>query len=298
MNDGRHASISKLPSELLRRLTPKRRELVRPIFDRPRDYVLLSIRKLAATLDADAMAILRTIRSMGFDGYGEFRLYLHELALVQATQLDPMQPRPVGGKRLVAQLRDTLARDASHLSALRQGLDAGRLEHVARRLYSARRIVLLGGDLASVLVTFLQYNLAVIDLPSVACTRPGEVVHGVRGVQKADVVIAITFRRGLRQTVEGLRQAHERGAYCVAVTDTHLSPLARFAQECFVTPVESAVYGVSYVAPMAFLNMLLVACAGTRKARTTHLLKAAAAEQRTGFRWYEQDLSGPGTSKQ
>ena len=133
MNDGRHASLSKLPSELLRRLTPKRRELVRPIFDRPLDYVLLSIRKLAATLDADAMAILRTIRSMGFDGYGEFRLYLHELALVQATQLDPMQPRPVGGKRLVAQLRDTLARDASHLSALRQGPSIGRVSLLVRK---------------------------------------------------------------------------------------------------------------------------------------------------------------------
>jgi hypothetical protein len=37
---------------------------------------------------------------------------------------------------------------------------------------------------------------------------------------------------------------------------------------------------------MALLNMLLVGCAATRKARTIQLLKAADAEQRTGFRWY------------
>lgn len=71
--------------------------------------------------------------------------------------------------------------------------------------------MLLGGDLASVLVNFLQYNLAVIDLPAFACTRPGEVVHAVRGLQRSDLVIAITFRRGLRQTVEGFRQARQRG---------------------------------------------------------------------------------------
>jgi len=53
-----------------------------------------------------------------------------------------------------------------------------------------------------------------------------------------------------------------------------------------VTPVQSTLYGVSYVAPMAFLNMVLLACAASRKARTIRLLKAADAEQRTGFRWY------------
>lgn len=131
-----------------------------------------------------------------------------------------------------------------------------------------------------------ENNLAVIDLPAAAGTRPGEVVHAVRGLQKGDLVLAITFRRGLRQTVEGVREARTRGAYCVGVTDTHLSRLARFAHEYFVTPVESTLYGVSYVAPMAWMNTLLVACAATRQARTTRLLKAADAEQRTGFRWY------------
>lgn len=286
MNDGRRASISKLPSELIRGLSPRRRELIRPVLDHPRDYVLLSIRKLGQAVGADAMAVLRAIRSMGFDGYGEFRGYLHELALVEATQLDTMQAGLTRDSDVSANLRESLSRDSSNLAALRHTLDFGRIEKVAARLYEARRIVLVGGDLAAVLVNFLQYNLAVIDLPAFACTRPGEVVHAVRGLQKSDLVIAITFRRGLRQTVEGLRQARARGAYCVGVTDTHLSPLARFAQEYFVTPVESTLYGVSYVAPMALLNMLLVACAATRKARTIRLLKAADAEQHTGFRWY------------
>jgi DNA-binding MurR/RpiR family transcriptional regulator len=82
----------------------------------------------------------------------------------------------------------------------------------------------------------------VIDLPAIACTRPGEVVHAVRLLQKSDLVMAITFRRGLRQTVDGLRQVRARGAYCVGITDTHLSPLARFAHEYFVTSVESTLW--------------------------------------------------------
>lgn len=286
MTDGRRPFTSKLPAELIRGLSPRRRELVRPILDHPRDYVLLSVRRLADAIGADAMTVLRAIRAMGFDGYAAFRRYLHELALVQATQLDTMQSGLMEDSDVSRHVQESLARDSGNLAALRHSLDVGRVKTVAGRLYEARRIVIIGGDLAAVLVEFLQYNLAVIDLPAVACTRPGEVVHAVRGLQRSDLVIAMTFRRGLRQTVEGLRQARARGAYCVGVTDTHLSPVARFAHEYFVTSVESTLYGVSYVAPMAWLNMLLVACAATRRARTIHLLKAADAEQRTGFRWY------------
>ena len=258
-----------------------------PILEHPRDYVLFSVRKLAEAVGADPMAVLRAIRDMGFDGYAEFRRYLHELALVQATQLDTLAG--IRESDVSADLQESLSQDASNLAALRRTVDVARLETLANRLYDARRIVLLGGDMASVLVQFLHYNLAVIDLPAAACTRPGEVVHAVRGLTKSDVVIAITFRRGLRQTVDGVRQARAKGAYCVGVTDTPLSPLARFAQEYFVAPVNSPLYGVSYVAPMSLLNLLLAACVTTRKTRTLRLLKTADAEQRAGFRWYRDD---------
>jgi len=296
--DGRVVAPLKPPSELTRGLSPRRHELIGPVLDRPRDYVLLSVRKLAEALGADAMAVLRAIRDMGFATYPEFRRYLHELSLVQATQLDTVAGGRARGTTVPAHLLDSLSQDADNLASLRRTVDVARLEALALRLYDARRIVLLGGDMASVLVTFLQYNLAVIDLPSVACTRPGEVVHAVRGLTRADVVIAITFRRGLRQTVEGVRQARARGAYCVGVTDTHLSPLARFAQEYFVAAVDSPLYGVSYVAPMSLLNLLLVACVTTRKARAMQLLKTANAEQRDGFRWYrDQTLTPAGRTK-
>jgi RpiR family carbohydrate utilization transcriptional regulator len=292
---GGHLHAPKLPAALARGLSPRRRELVMPILEQPRDYVLLSVRKLAEAVGADPMAVLRAIRDMGFEGYAEFRRYLHELALVQATQLDTL-----AGTReadLSADLRESLAQDATNLAVLRASVDVARLETLATRLYGARRIVLLGGDMASVLVQFLHYNLAVIDLPATACTRPGEVVHAVRAVTRSDVVIAITFRRGLRQTVEGVRQARAKGAYCVGVTDTHLSPLARFAQEYFVAPVDSPLYGVSYVAPMSLLNLLLAACVTTRRKRTLRLLKTADAEQRAGFRWYRDESLPNGGSE-
>ena len=283
------ATPLKPPSELTRGLSPKRRELIRPVLDHPREYVLLSVRKLADALDADAMAVLRAIRAMGFQGYAPFRRYLHELALVQATQLDTLLPGLARQSDVSVYLQESLARDSNNLMTLKRGVEVSRVEALAHRLYEARRIILLGGDLAAVLVKFLDYNLSVIDLPAAACTTPGEVVHSVRGWGNPISSLPSRFAEGCDRPCEGLRNARAKGAYCVGVTDTHLSPVARFAHEYFVAPVESALYGVSYVAPMSLLNLLLVACVATRKARTIRLLKAADAEQRTDFRWYRDE---------
>jgi DNA-binding MurR/RpiR family transcriptional regulator len=87
--------------------------------------------------------------------------------------------------------------------------------------------------------------------------------------------------------VEGIQQAKAQGAYCVGITDTFISPVARFSDESFLASVETTSFGASYSAPMALLNVILVACANYRRARTLSLMREADKEQRLGFRWYE-----------
>jgi len=272
---------------LIKRLSPRRQEVVREVLENPRDYVLLSTRKLARKLGSDPMTTLRIIRDMGFRNYPEFQRYLHELSLIHSTSLESMKADDARDANMPFYIRKSLARDFKNLQALRHTLDFRRVEGVAKRLHRAQRILLLGGDLATNLAKFLQYNMTLLGLPVLAPVTPGEVAHTVRSVSRKDVVIAISFRRGLRQTVEGMREASPKGAYCVGITDSFVSPIARYANEFFLASVESSSYGVSYVAPMALLNMLLVACANYRRTRAMRFLKEADKEQRTGFRWYQ-----------
>ncbi len=274
-------------SELLGRLNPSRRQLVFPILEHPHDYVLLSARELSRRLKRDSATLVRTVRAMGFRSYREFQQYLQELSIAHATPLDFMQRAATSHATSPAYVRESLDRDIKHLQMLRQTLDHDfkRMFALARRVYSARWILILGGDQAAVLAEFLEYALKILGLPAFSAVTSGRVVHNVRNVTGRDIVIAISFGRGLRQTVEGLKQARENGAYCVGISDTPLSPLTRYAQEYFITSIESPSFAGSYVAPMALLNIMLVTCANYRKARTIAQLKKAEAEQRTGFRW-------------
>lgn len=266
-------------------LSIKRQEIVRPIQERPRDYVLLSIRDVAKKLDTDPATILRIVRGMGFDSYREFKAYLHELSVASSTSLEGLQASTANDSGLVSYARKALDQDLHNLHALRNTLDMERIVSLARRLYEARRILLLGGDMAISIVEFLDYKLTLLGLPVSTAPTPGKTVHAVRSLTKKDVVIAISFRRGLRQTVEGVQQARENGAYCVGITDTFVSPIARFSHECFLTSVE-APFSNSYTAPVSLVHVLFTICAHYRRSRTLALLGKVDYEQRHGFRWY------------
>jgi DNA-binding MurR/RpiR family transcriptional regulator len=267
-------------------LSVKRQELVRPIQERPRDYVLLSIRDVALRLRTDPATILRIVRSIGFQSYRQFKAYLHELSIATATSLEGMKTSRPSDSGLVSEGRQVLERDIHNLHALRNTLDMSRMVALAKRIYEARRIVILGGDLAVGLVEFLDYKLTVLGMPVSTATTPGKTLHVARGLTRKDLVIAISFRRGLRQTVEGMREAKAHGAYCVGITDTFVSPIARFADECFLTSVEAPLSN-SYAAPISLINVLFTVCAHYRRSRTLALLKQVDHEQRHGFRWYQ-----------
>ncbi len=272
-------------AERIELLSAKRQEIIRPILEHPRDYVLLSVRAMAKRLKTDPATVVRIVRGLGFASYRDFQRHLHDLSIAFATSLDTMQS---AGRvtSMPAYVREALEQDLKNLHGLKNSLDAPRLVSLAKRFYDARRIVLLAGDLAAFLADYLEYQITLLGLPVFTATSAGRIAHLVRTVNNRDLVIAISFRRGLRQTVEGVHLAHDRNAYCVGVTDTYVSPLARECDEVFLASVESTSFGASYAAPVALVNAILAACGQYRRPQTLAILKEIDEEQRKGFRWY------------
>jgi len=272
-------------------LSQRRQQIIRPVLANPRKFVLVRVRDLAKELGTDAATIVRIVRGLRFENYRAFQHHLHDASVTNATSLDTMQASPVQKNGTVDLIRKSTERDLKNLSAFQNSVDAEELADVARRLYGARRVLVFGGDAAASLVTFLEYNLTLLDLPVFAGIAPGRVAHLARTTKKSDIAIAISFRRGLRMTVEGMEQAQANGAYCVGIADSLLSPLFRFADASFISSVETPSFGVSYVAPMALINALLAACANVQRGRTLALLRGVDKEQRHGSRWYADGVT-------
>src|SRR2546430_16746238 len=80
-----NSTHSKQVAERLNRISAKRQEIIRPIFEHPRSFVLSNVRSMAERLGTDPATVVPIVRGLGFPGVREFQHYLHDLSLALAT---------------------------------------------------------------------------------------------------------------------------------------------------------------------------------------------------------------------
>lgn len=269
-------------------LSEKRQQIIRPVLESPREFVLLNVRDMARRLSTGPATIVRIVQGLGFASYKDFKHYLHELSVTSATILDSMQA--TGTQTQTPKiLRGSRKQIQQNLEFVLHQVDLHQVQSIAVRIHEARRILLIGGDMASSLVEYMEYHLTIAGLPVLAATTPGRATHLVRSTGIGDIVIGISFRRGLRMTIEGVQKARENGAYCVGITDSMLSPLARFSSELVIVPTNSLSFAASYVAPTALIDLITAAVGSLRRKQVVDRLKEADQEQKHGYRWYQTE---------
>ncbi len=272
----------------LQQLSEARRDIIRPVLESPRDFVLLNVRDMARRLDTGPATVVRIVRALGFHTYKDFQHYLHYLSVSSSTILDSMQ---AGGSITETPkiLRGSRRQIQQNIEFVLERLDLHQVQSIASRIDQAERILLLGGDMAAPLVEYMEYHLTIAGLPVIVATSPGRATHLARSTGKRDVAIGISFRRGLRMTIEGVQRARENGSYCIGVTDSPLSPLGRFANELVIVPINSLSFAASYVAPIALIDLITAGVGSLRRKQVVERIREADFEQRHGYRWYQTE---------
>src|SRR5258706_12573494 len=121
-----NSTHSKQVAERLNRISAKRQEIIRPIFEHPRSFVLSNVRSMAERLGSAPATVVRIVRGLGFPGFREFQLYLHELSLASATSADTMQSA-TSSVGIPGPVAESLELDFKNLQALKNTLEPKRL---------------------------------------------------------------------------------------------------------------------------------------------------------------------------
>src|SRR5262245_53969493 len=193
------------------RLAPRRRQMIRAILDHPEETYFLSSRELGKRFNMDAATIVRTIQVLGYDRYAEFAADLRRHFVARITPYTTMQAATREKQSVADRLRQNVDKDIANLHLLKTGLDTTQVIAVAKRIHRARRVVVVGIDLAASLAHFLAYGLAVQGFDAEAPVgSAGNLIHKIKVLDAKDLVIAISFGRCLRETVEAAQRALAR----------------------------------------------------------------------------------------
>ena len=274
-------------------LSRQRRQLIRAILDNPKEAYFLSSRELARRYSVDAATIVRTIQALGYQRFADFAADLREHFVRQITpytvaKAASQEKRSVGGH-----VEHGLARDSENLSVLKSTLDTDRVIALATQIHRSRRILVVGVDLAASLAWFLAYGLRPVGLDAEAPVgSAGNLQHKIDLLTDKDLLIAISFGRCLRDTMHAVLRARSRGVPTFGITDGSTTPIAMHCDAHLLAPISSPSFTGSYVAPMALINAITLACTHLQPKRALAILRRTEKDYRSGERWY-RNRCGP-----
>ena len=269
------------------KLSARRKRLLLSILENAEDTYYLSSRKMARRCGVDAATIVRTIQVLGYGQFAEFASDLRSHFVTRITPYRMMKSATRERRTVDGHVQHSLEMDRANLEAFREGVPPERVVELAKRLDKAQHIVVVGVDLAYSLAWFLAYGLSWLGARAEAPVgSSGNLHHRVRAMGERDILIAISFGRCLRDSVEAARTAREMGAWTFGVTDAGDSPIARVCQDHWVVSVTNPSFNGSYVAPLAALDALLVAYAHVQSKRSLKHLRQIDREEAAAGRWY------------
>ncbi|MEU8224960.1 SIS domain-containing protein [Kribbella sp. NPDC048915] len=193
-----------------------------------------------------------------------------ELASPQARYDARLQRRSSAmlQRRVVEQERATI--DA----ALDQILTDSSIAQAAARIVAARRRFIIGSAKSFSYASLLAFDLGV-GLSQVTLID-GTVVRGVdvlSDVRANDLMVAFSFRRYRRDTVEIARRFVDAGGELVAVTDFEDAPLAKIADQCIYVATGSASYVDSPTVVASVLHVLATLTTASSKGARRRLME-------------------------
>ena len=291
-DNGNRSSLTSLEVRFARSpLSGSRRRLIREILDKHEETFFLSSRELAKRYNVDAATIVRTIQALGYERFADFAADLRQHFVNHITPYTVLKAATQEKRSVTQQIQHCLERDVESLSVLRSSLEAGRAVDLAKRIHGARNILVVGVDLAASLAWFLAYGLMPVGLNAEAPVgSAGNLLHKIDLLTEKDLLIAISFGRCLRETVHAVRRARARGVPTFGITDGSTTPIAMQCDAHLLVPISSPSFTGSYVAPMALINAITLACTHLQPKRALAILRRTENDYRSGERWYQEPL--------
>ena len=215
--------------------------------------------RLGATVGVSESTVVRFATELGYDGYPHLQKALQEMIRNRLTAVQRME---VAGDRMGNRdvLETVLGSDVEKIRLTLDELDRDAFHRSAEAIAGARKIYILGVRSASALANFMGFyftllfeNVCVLYTNSVS-----EIFEQLLHIGPEDVFVGISFPRYSQRTLSAMKYSKDRGAKVIALTDSRLSPLARYADHTLIAKSDMASFVDSLVAPLSVINALIV----------------------------------------
>ena len=218
--------------------------------------------KLGKLVGVSESTVVRFASELGYDGYPSMQRALQEMIRSRLTSTQRIQ---AAGDLFDRQdlLGAVLQSDIDKLREIVAEADRTEFDNVVERIMGARHIYILGVRSSSFVAGYLNFYMHLLceNVTLVQSNAAGEIFEQLFRIGPEDVMLAISFPRYSKVTMNTVKFAQDRGASIIAITDNELSPVYQMSDAALLAPCEMISFVDSMVAPLSLINALLVALA-------------------------------------
>lgn len=218
--------------------------------------------KLGAAAGVSESTVVRFAADLGYDGYPAMRRALQEMIKNRLTSVQRIEVAKelIGGENV---LENVLNSDIDKLRHTLEEMDRESFAKAVDAIVGAKAIYVIGLRSSSALAGFMGFylNLLFPDVRLVNQSAVSEIYEQILHVSDGDVVVAISFPRYSRATIDAMRFARDKGATVVGITDSESSLIAKTADIRLYARSEMVSFLDSLVAPLSLINAIIVSAA-------------------------------------
>lgn len=235
--------------EAFEKLSPKHQLVARCIAENPAFASFATATELAERAGVSTATVVRFAQALGFNGYNELQQNARHGYLRTLRPLEALQTRSTGDGNL---LEAQIYQDIENLRRTVEALHQDQLRAVIDLITAARQITIVASGSYSSVALILSHHLQFMGYRAIAEDRGGpHLTAALAPLNAGDLVIGISFWKGIRESVKALELAQARGVPTVVITDTVYSPIARAADVAIALPTEGVSFFQSLVAPLS-----------------------------------------------
>ncbi len=266
-----HAAVS----ERYDRLSPGQRLVIDRLLADTRYAAVVSAPELAHEVGVSESTVTRAAQALGFAGYPDLQARLRQRFVDGVPERVEASLADLGDTPAAAGIR-VMLEDAESVRATAEDLDPATLGAVVDVLIGARRVYVFGArgsyGLALILAIGLRLLLADTRLLN---QNAGDLPDQLLGMSADDVLVAVSFRRVDRASVDVLKHAARLGATSVGIGDHLSGPLARTASRMLVARTGPLRLMPSYAVGASLINAVATAVSVRRHGAVAPHLRAA-----------------------
>ena len=255
-------------------LTPSQKKLLNYILSNDEEAVFLTIQDLSKRVSVSVATVVRLAKALGYAGFPQFQQELRLLFRDKLTTVSRIQKAAQNETSEENVLVKVFQQDIENITETMKQVSVNDFKRFVKALNSAKRVVIIGlrsahslAVLMGVALEFLQRDVWIVT-PGI-----GDMWDRLLGLRKDDVVVGICFPRYTKETVEALRFAQQKGVKTLAITDSPISPLARYAECVLPARCKLDSFIESFTAALSLINAIVTALGLYRKEATMSSLK-------------------------